>query len=175
MNAYSKGYLLGIGSNISPEYNIANIIDKLLNHFSQFAVSRVIKTSPVAMHSDYDFLNLVAFVETDSTEKTLKTLCNHIEIDLGRDRADPTSKISDRPADLDILTPIRFPDDNRSVESITNEYFLYPLLHELLAYLSGQTYPIKQTGIIITTHTLSFGQTATTVHRNTCARHKGIV
>lgn len=172
----ASGYLLGIGSNIDPENNIAEIIRQLLGHFPQLALSRILKIPPIGMNSHRDFLNLVVFIETDINEAALKTICNEIEVRLGRDRTDPSRKIKDRPADLDILTTAHFPDDyNRPTSNITDEYFLYPLLDELSAYLSGQEYVLEQAGITMTIDNLSFGQAATTINRNASTRHKGII
>lgn len=165
-SATSKGYLLGIGSNLSPHQNISAIIDKLLNHFPQLTLSRVLLIPPVGMNSDHDFLNVVVFIETTRAEQELKAICNDIETQLGRDRHDPASKTKDRPADLDILCPIQHQQDwSRSPSSITDEYFLYPLLAEICAYLTHQPYNNAQQGVVINVGGLSFGQTATTIHR----------
>lgn len=162
------GYLLGIGSNINPDENIAQIIALLLEHFSTFSLSRIIRIPPIGMNSNLDFLNTVAFIKTDTREQELKEICNNIEIQLGRDRNDPTRKMKDRTADLDILTAITFPTDNtRSATDITDEYFLYPLIDELFAYLSSTEYLPQQTGVELTINGLTFGQTATTIHGNT--------
>lgn len=127
MKKTQTGYLLGIGSNINPDENIAQIIALLLEHFSTFSLSRIIRIPPIGMNSNLDFLNTVAFIKTDTREQELKEICNNIEIQLGRDRNDPTRKMKDRTADLDILTAITFPTDNtRSATDITDEYFLYP-------------------------------------------------
>ncbi|HCC82569.1 MAG TPA: 7,8-dihydro-6-hydroxymethylpterin-pyrophosphokinase, partial [Methylophaga sp.] len=53
------------------------------------------------MNSHRDFLNTIVFVETDLSQRELKSFCNQIEINLGRDRDDPLSKTKDRPADID--------------------------------------------------------------------------
>ncbi len=171
----TKGYLLGIGSNIDPKDNITKIISCLLSYFPYLKLSRVIKTLPVSMNSHNIFLNAVIFIETEVTAAALKTICNHIEVQLGRDRDDPLSTIKDRSADLDILTNVHFPDDyNRPVQHITDESFLYPLLVELLGFLSGRQYTVDKKGVALGTDSLSFGQTATTIHRHTCTSDKSI-
>ena len=93
----SQGYLLGIGSNLSPQQNIGAIITLLLNHFSSLTLSRVLYIPPVGMTSTHDFLNVVVFIETALNAFELKAICNDIETKLGRDRQDPASKIKDRP------------------------------------------------------------------------------
>ncbi|PHS71531.1 MAG: hypothetical protein COB23_00740 [Methylophaga sp.] len=170
------GYLLGIGSNIDPDNNIVHIIHLLLDHFPQLTLSRILKIPPVGMNSQRDFLNIVVFIETVILEAELKTICNNIEIELGRDRTDPTRKTKDRPADLDILTKVQFPEDyDRPARDITDEYFLYPLLEEITAYLSQTHYSLQQAGVEITIDNLTLGQTATTIYRNTCTRNKRVV
>ncbi|MFW5450022.1 MAG: 2-amino-4-hydroxy-6-hydroxymethyldihydropteridine diphosphokinase [Methylophagaceae bacterium] len=167
MSNTSSGYLLGIGSNIDPHNNIARIIALLLERFPQLNLSRVLKLPPIGMNSQHDFLNVVVFIETAIEQADLKAICNTIEIQLGRDRDDPTRKTKDRPADLDILTSIQFPDDaGRLVSDITDEYFLYPLLGEIKAYLSGKSPTQLPAGVDINLDGLTFGQAATTINRN---------
>lgn len=175
MSPTRTGYLLGIGSNINPDENLSRIIALLFDHFPVLHLSRILKIPPIGMNSHRDFLNTVVFIETDIVEQELKTLCNDIEIKLGRDRDDPASKMKDRPADLDILTSATFPDDkNRTASSITDEYFIYPLLDEISAYLSGSNYSSQQQGIMLTIDKLAFGQTATTIHRDASTSNKRV-
>jgi len=176
MSPPQSGYLLGIGSNINPINNIGHIIDLLLDRYPLLTLSRVLKIPPIGMNSQHDFLNLVIFIETDSSEADLKAICNAIEIQLGRDRNDPDRKHKDRPADLDILTKARFPDDlDRLTSSITDEYFLYPLLGEITAFLSGKNISLSQVGVEITTANLAFGQSATTINRDTGSSNKRVI
>ena len=170
-----SGYLLGIGSNIQPQHNIAEIIRLLQLNFPTLTLSRVLEIPPIGMNSAHDFLNIVVFIETSWSEKKLKTLCNKIEIQLGRDRTDPDKKHKDRPADLDILTHLQLPKEaNRPVHSITDEYFLYPLLNEVIAYLVKTPFELAQAGMPIQSNTLSFGQTATTINGDTSSRNERI-
>lgn len=175
MNPHS-GFLIGIGSNIEPHKNLVTIINQLLGHFSKITLSRVLMLPPIGMNSQHDFLNVVAFIETGITEKKLKDICNTIEMNLGRDRTDPTSKTRDRTADLDILTAAHFPNDSkRASHTITKEYFLYPLLEEITAYISGKHISLKQEGISLMSLNLAFGQTATTIYRQTDTSNKRII
>lgn len=176
MRCKYSGYLLGIGSNIDPDNNIAQIIDILLGYFPRFSLSRVLKIPPVGMNSSQDFLNVVIFIETDMAEEDLKTICNTIETQLGRDRNDPTRKMKDRTADLDILTSAQFPQDGeRPARSITEEYFLYPLLDEIKAYLSDSQVDPLPVGVEINLEDLTFGQAATTIDRNAGSSDKRVV
>tara|TARA_R110000772_G_scaffold210565_1_gene321289 strand:+ start:177 stop:710 length:534 start_codon:yes stop_codon:yes gene_type:complete len=176
MSDSRSGYLLGIGSNIEPRANIAKIIHLLLCQLPRLSLSRVLKIPPIGMNSQRDFLNVVVFIETAMTEVELKMICNDIEITLGRDRHDPARKTKDRTADLDILTKAVFPEDgNRLVSSITDEYFLYPLLDEINAYLSNGHYSTQQAGETITFDDLTFGQTATTIDRNASTGNERVI
>lgn len=176
MSLPHSGYLLGIGSNIEPHKNIGRIINLLLTHYPQLTLSRVLKIPPIGMNSQHDFLNVVVFIETDSDEANLKVTCNSIEVELGRDRNDPDRKNKDRPADLDILTKAQFPDDlDRPNSSITDEYFLYPLLEEIASFLTENDFSLAQAGVEIATDNLTFGQSATTINRNTSSGNKRII
>lgn len=175
MNQHS-GFLMGIGSNIEPHKNIVAIINQLLEHFSELTLSRVLMLPPIGMNSQHDFLNVVVFIETNISENALKKICNAIETNLGRDRTDPTRKTKDRSADLDILCAIQFPKDrNRASHTITDEYFLYPLIEEIAAYICGQHLSIEQEGVELMSINLAFGQTATTIYRQTDASNKRII
>jgi len=175
MSKTQSGYILGIGSNIDPYNNIALIITELLNTFENLHLSRVLKIPPIGMNSSQDFLNVVVFIETNLAESELKQRCNQIEIMLGRDRNDPNRKMKDRPADLDILSPAHFPKDgDKPSNTITDEYFLYPLLDELKSYLTDNDSEVLQHGENIMLDHLTFGQTATTINRDTSAGNKRI-
>lgn len=176
MNEVRSGYLLGIGSNIEPELNIAQIIRLLFSRLPKLSLSRVLKIPPIGMNSHRDFYNVVVFIETAMTELELKAICNDIEISLGRDRSDPARKIKDRTADLDILTQAIFPDDgDRLANSITDEYFLYPLIDEMNAYLSNRDYLPQQSGVAITVDDLTFGQAPTTINRDASTSNERVV
>lgn len=176
MNQVRAGYLLGIGSNIQPELNVAEIIRLLLKPFSKLSLSRVLKIPPVGMNSHRDFYNLVVFIETTLSELELKAICNRIEINLGRDRSDPARKTKDRTADLDILTSAIFPNDGRRLaSSITDEYFLYPLIDEMTAYLSSRDYLPQQTGVEIAVDDLTFGQAPTTIYRDAGTSNEWVI
>ncbi len=171
-----RGFLLGIGSNIAPESNVLSIIELLLEHFPTLHLSRVLRIPPVGMNTHKEFLNVVLFIETDMAESDLKAICNNIELQLGRDRTDPDRKMKDRCADLDILAAIALPSEQqRTPSQITDEYFLYPLIEELIAYLIKQPISLAQAGIKFEVNGLSFGEAATAINRDTRTRHKRVV
>lgn len=170
MSNARKGFLLGLGCNIAPESNMARMVKALLQHFDQLSLSSVLLIPPVGMNSHRDFLNAVAFLQTDMNAGSLKQLSNKIEIELGRQRHDPDSKIKDRPADIDILAAMSLPDDlGLPPLSFTDEYFLYPLIEQLTSYLSNEP-PAKPhqhpRGRQLHIGHLSFGESPTTIYRN---------
>jgi len=176
MHSTPSGYLLGIGSNINPHDNISQIIRLLLEHFPLLSLSRVLEIPPIGMNSQHDFLNVVAFIQTEKTELDLKAICNTIEVELGRDRSDPERKTKDRSADLDILITLDLPNDaDRPAHLVTDEYFLYPLLDELIAHLLNEPHQLQQAGVEINVGNLTFGQTATTINRDASASHKRVL
>ncbi|WP_296591839.1 2-amino-4-hydroxy-6-hydroxymethyldihydropteridine diphosphokinase [Methylophaga sp.] len=171
-----QGYLLGLGSNINPQQNTEKMVIALLQEFKELKLSRVLKIPPVGMNSHRDFLNTIVFVETDLSQIQLKRFCNQIEISLGRDRDDPLSKTKDRPADIDILKQLSLPEEaDIPVSSITDEYFLYPIIRELLSYLTDTAEVTPPAGVLIKTSDLRFGETATTIYWDSRAGNKGVL
>jgi len=171
-----QGYLIGLGSNIDPHRNMGEMVAGLLEQSSYFSISRVIEIPPVGMNSHRNFLNAVAYIESPLDANELKSLCNTIETQLGRDRDDPRSKFKDRPADIDILcVRSRAEIISKTSSEITDEYFLYPVLSELQAFLSEQALPTLQPGELICLGDLSFGQAATTINRNAGTSNKRVL
>lgn len=171
------GFFLGLGSNIDPDHNMLAMVESLSAHFSSLWISRVIHIPPVGMKSKHDFLNAVIYLPTTLEADQLKVLCNQIETDLGRDRDDPNSKLKDRPADIDILSPVKTEADlNKPHEQITDEFFLYPLIEELQLYLADK--PLQQAlpeAYPLNSERLSFGETATTIDRNGRGSDKRVI
>ncbi len=173
----SDGYLLGIGSNIDPDRHIPLIIAALLLEFPYLHLSRVIRIPPVGMNSNQCFLNVVVSVETALTQQALKEKCNAIEESLGRDREDETRKIKDRTADIDILMPFcREVVSDVIPSEVTGEYFLYPLITELFAFLTGEAVPeILQEGVCLQARGSTFGEAATTIYRDADTCYERVV
>lgn len=127
-----RGFVIGIGSNIAPERNVPRILRALLDEFGTLRMSRILRTRPVGMASQAEFLNLAVFVETDLDATALKAVCNRIETGLGRDRDDPDSARRDRPADLDILF-VLLPD--QAPRPLVEGEYQRRVVAELLAFL----------------------------------------
>jgi pteridine reductase len=111
----SFGYFVGLGSNLEPATNLPRAIERLTRFAGGIDVSRVVQTSPVDLQSSRQFLNAVAYLETDLDYVKLKAQLNSIETELGRNRADPDRARKDRTIDLDIL--LQIPARARSVTS----------------------------------------------------------
>ena len=128
-----QGYLRGIGSNVDPERNTVLIIDRLRRSFGEILVSRVIQTDPVGMTSQRRFSNFCAYVGTALEPEPCKAECVAIEVELGRDRAHPMSKVRDRPADIDLLIRVNKDGSRTDLEAIA-DYLAEPAA-ELIAIL----------------------------------------
>ena len=127
-----RGFVIGIGSNIAPERNVPRILRALLAEFGALYMSRILRTRPVGMASQAEFLNLAVFVETGLDAAALKAVCNRIETGLGRDRDDPDSARKDRPADLDILFPVV---PGQAFRPTVEGEYQRPVVADLLAFL----------------------------------------
>ncbi len=160
-----SGYLLGIGSNVAPERNVPAVLKALLAISPQLYLSRVVRTAPEGMHSEHDFLNLVVLVTTGLSPEALKAATNGIEEALGRDRSAPDRKTRDRPADIDLLTPIS--EARRTQLPMIKENYLRPLAEELLDAL--QQRPLRTPNGVVTPiqlDDLELGRAPTAVYRD---------
>jgi 2-amino-4-hydroxy-6-hydroxymethyldihydropteridine diphosphokinase len=93
--------IVGLGSNIDPEQNIAAALFYLRLEHELVAVSSIIKTSPIGMTNQPDFLNGVAKVNTEMELEGFQYYLKSIEDKLKRDRTAP--KFGPRTIDLDII------------------------------------------------------------------------
>lgn len=93
--------IIGIGSNIEADKNIARMLSVLETHVTVVKVSSFIVTKPVGITSQPDFTNGAVKVETRLDQNSLKLLLKSVEDQLGRDRSGP--KFGPRTIDLDIV------------------------------------------------------------------------
>jgi len=93
--------IIGIGSNIEPEHNIAAALFFLRQEQEFVSVSSLIKTSPIGMPDQPDFLNGAAKILTTMEIADFKSYLKVIEDRLKRDRTTP--KYGPRTIDLDIV------------------------------------------------------------------------
>lgn len=92
--------IVGIGSNINADENIATMLEILNQEVNVLQVSSMIKTKPIGIENQPDFTNGAVKVSTGLDEPSLKKLLKQIEDRMGRDRTGP--KFGPRCIDLDI-------------------------------------------------------------------------
>ena len=93
--------IIGIGSNIEPEQNIAATLFFLRQEQEFVSVSSLIKTSPIGIPDQPDFLNGAAKILTTMEIADFKNYLKDVEDRLKRDRTAP--KYGPRTIDLDIV------------------------------------------------------------------------
>lgn len=93
--------IIGIGSNIDPEQNIAAALFFLRQEHELISVSTLVKTSPIGIPDQPDFLNGAARVSTVMEMTEFKSYLKGVEDQLKRDRSAP--KYGPRTIDLDIV------------------------------------------------------------------------
>lgn len=100
-NAMVEVYI-SVGSNIEPEKNIIEALDRLRRYVRVKAISTFYLTSPIGRPEQPPFLNGVWQVETEKTARELKFgVLRRIENELGRARTE--DKYAARTIDLDII------------------------------------------------------------------------
>lgn len=93
--------IIGIGSNIEPEQNIAATLFFLRTEQEFVSVSSLINTSPIGIPDQPDFLNGAAKVFTEMELTDFQCYLKSMEDRLNRDRTIP--KYGPRTIDLDIV------------------------------------------------------------------------
>ena len=93
--------IVGIGSNIEPEQNIAAALFLLRQEQELVHISSLIKTSPIGITDQPDFLNGAAKILTTMEIADFRSYLKNIEDRLKRDRTAP--KFGPRTIDLDIV------------------------------------------------------------------------
>ena len=93
--------IIGIGSNIDPEKNIASALFILRQEQEFVTVSLLIKTSPIGIPDQADFLNGAAKLFTEMELADFTSYLKGIEDRLKRNRTAP--KYGPRTIDLDIV------------------------------------------------------------------------
>lgn len=93
--------IIGIGSNINAETNIANMLEILRQKVNVIKVSPMLKTKPVGIENQPDYTNGAVKIETEENRVSLNKMLKGIEDQLGRDRKGP--KFGPRTMDLDIV------------------------------------------------------------------------
>ena len=92
--------IIGIGSNIDAEHNIPKMLDILKTNVEVVKVSVMLKTKPIGIEEQPDFMNGAVKIKTNLELDELTKLLKSIEDKMGRDRTSP--KFGPRNIDLDI-------------------------------------------------------------------------
>lgn len=93
--------IIGIGSNINADENIRKALDILNFDFHGSSVSKLVKTKPIGIQNQADFVNGAVKIETNLDKNELQTYLKKLEDLLGRDRT--ALKFGPRTIDLDIV------------------------------------------------------------------------
>jgi 2-amino-4-hydroxy-6-hydroxymethyldihydropteridine diphosphokinase len=93
--------IIGISSNIEPEQNIAAALFFLRQKLELVAISSFLKTSPIGITEQPDFLNGATKVFTEMEMAEFKDYLKNIEVRLRRDRT--AAKYDPRTIDLDLV------------------------------------------------------------------------
>ena len=93
--------IIGMGSNINAESNFASALFFLKEEQELIGVSATIRTAPVGIKEQPDFLNAAAKVKTGMGLDEFRSYLKGIEDRLKRDRTAP--KFGPRTIDLDII------------------------------------------------------------------------
>ncbi len=93
--------IIAVGSNIEPEYHIDKMLNLLAKKVEVLQVSEMVKTKPIGITDQDDFVNGAVKIKTNLDDQNLNILLKQIENELGRDRSKP--KFGPRNIDLDIL------------------------------------------------------------------------
>ncbi len=93
--------IIGIGSNIDAENNIAAMLQILAEQVEIVCVSSFLKTKPLGISDQPDFTNGAVKIRTHFSFEELIPFLKSIEDQLGRDRTAP--KFGPRTMDLDIV------------------------------------------------------------------------
>ncbi|MCL3780159.1 2-amino-4-hydroxy-6-hydroxymethyldihydropteridine diphosphokinase [Prolixibacteraceae bacterium JC049] len=93
--------IIGIGSNINPEENIYKMLGILENEQIVIEVSSFIRTQPIGIEDQPEFVNGAVKIQTLLDQSMLDSYLKKLEDRMGRDRSVP--KFGPRNIDLDIV------------------------------------------------------------------------
>lgn len=93
--------IIGVGSNIDPEHNINAALACLTQENDVRGVSKWVKTAPIGITKQADFVNGAIKVYTPLSREAFRDYLKQLENRLGRNRTLP--KFGPRVIDLDIV------------------------------------------------------------------------
>lgn len=111
-------YLLGLGSNISPQNNLNLACNKLRAIGDILSASPVLITAPVGHTFSDDFGNQLVVVASQLPPTMLKHQLLNIEMEMGREPKSPARKTRDRTIDIDILQQLQVSHSANQKDSI---------------------------------------------------------
>ena len=119
--------IVGIGSNINAEENIAKMLEILRTEGKVLQVTSMIKTKPIGIKNQSEFTNGAVKIATELDEKQLNMLLKKIEDDMGRDRS--VAKFGPRCIDLDITV--------WNGKVVDDDYYTRDFIRKSVAELGG--------------------------------------
>lgn len=93
--------IIGIGSNINAQANIAKVLNLLETHLVVMQVSTMVQTKAIGITDQPDYTNGAVRILTEMSMEELSSFLKKLEDQMGRDRTQP--KFGPRNIDLDIL------------------------------------------------------------------------
>lgn len=93
--------IIGIGSNINAQANIAKVLNLLESHLVVMQVSTMVQTKAIGITDQPDYTNGAVRILTEMSMEQLSSFLKKLEDQMGRDRTQP--KFGPRNIDLDIL------------------------------------------------------------------------
>lgn len=96
-------YLVGLGSNLEPEFNITKAYQEMTLQVNILDHSPVLINPPCGTSFQFTFHNQILLIQSEHSSAHLKALFERIEISMGREPKSPERRLRDRPIDIDIL------------------------------------------------------------------------
>ena len=93
--------VIGMGSNIDPQKNIAKAKKQIAAEYSLIAESKFVETEPIGVKEQPNFINGAILIETTKNFHELTNWLKSLENSLGRVRS--AEKYSPRTIDLDVV------------------------------------------------------------------------
>jgi 2-amino-4-hydroxy-6-hydroxymethyldihydropteridine diphosphokinase len=93
--------VVGLGSNIDPDWNLVEAQTRLAETFRIVAMSPIVETAPVGYTNQPNFKNGTVLVETPLSRESVQRILKGIETNLGRERG--VNRYGPRTIDLDVV------------------------------------------------------------------------
>lgn len=119
--------IISIGSNINAETNISKMLEILGKEVEIKKISSLLKTKPIGIENQPDFINGVVKIRTSRSKEELNFFLKRIEYQLGRNRKGP--KFGPRTMDLDIMV--------WNNEIVDEDYYERDFLRKLIEEIGG--------------------------------------